>query len=277
MSDLPPPAKVLKDCPTDGITALKYLPDKPTLLASSSWDGSLYLHDTATTEKVVSHAMESGPLLSFATFENDLLVTGGMNGSLGLLDINRPDEHTILARQDGKGAAYSCMSSLGGSGTVATGSWDGTFRVWDIRQRGSVPAATVSLPGKAFSMDATTSPTGHLVTVATAARRLCFVDVRKVGDVITAEMVLDRESSLKFQTRCIKFFPDGNAVTFGSVEGRVSVEYLEELDRPAVGKKYTFKCHRVGDLVYPVNCIEFHPKFGTFCTGGCEGSVGTYR
>jgi cell cycle arrest protein BUB3 len=38
-------------------------------------------------------------------------------------------------------------------------------------------------------------------------------------------------------------------------------------------KKYAFKCHRVGDTVYPVNCINFHPKFGTFATGGCDGTV----
>jgi len=38
-------------------------------------------------------------------------------------------------------------------------------------------------------------------------------------------------------------------------------------------KKYAFKCHRVGDTVYPVNAISFHPRFGTFATGGCDGTV----
>lgn len=42
---------------------------------------------------------------------------------------------------------------------------------------------------------------------------------------------------------------------------------------PVDRKKYAFKCHRVGDTVYPVNCIDFHPKFGTFATGGCDGTV----
>ena len=41
-------------------------------------------------------------------------------------------------------------------------------------------------------------------------------------------------------------------------------------------KKYAFKCHRVNDTVYPVNAIAFHPRFGTFATGGCDGSIVTW-
>ena len=32
-------------------------------------------------------------------------------------------------------------------------------------------------------------------------------------------------------------------------------------------------CTRRADTVYPVNTIAFHPLFGTFATGGCDGSV----
>ena len=41
-------------------------------------------------------------------------------------------------------------------------------------------------------------------------------------------------------------------------------------------KKYAFKCHRVGDIVYPVNTIAFHPTYGTFATGGCDGTTVTW-
>jgi cell cycle arrest protein BUB3 len=45
-------------------------------------------------------------------------------------------------------------------------------------------------------------------------------------------------------------------------------------------KKFAFKCHRrkVGEVehVYPVNSIAFHPVFGTFATGGCDGIVCTW-
>lgn len=110
--------------------------------------------------------------------------------------------------------------------------------------------------------------------MATSGRRACIVDVRKTSDEITGKLVLDRESPLKYQLRTIKFFPDGQGIALGSIEGRVSIEHLEELGMTPTGSKYTFKCHRVQDRVYPVNCIEFHPRFGTFVTGGCDGAVG---
>ncbi len=41
-------------------------------------------------------------------------------------------------------------------------------------------------------------------------------------------------------------------------------------------KRYAFKCHRSNDIVYPVNAIAFHPTFGTFATGGCDGTIVTW-
>jgi hypothetical protein len=37
-------------------------------------------------------------------------------------------------------------------------------------------------------------------------------------------------------------------------------------------KKYAFKCHRISDTIYPVNTIAFHSQFGTFATGGADGT-----
>jgi cell cycle arrest protein BUB3 len=66
------------------------------------------------------------------------------------------------------------------------------------------------------------------------------------------------------------------------VEGRVALEYLAD-DRPEEGqpagkkRSYAFKCHRGKvdgqTLVYPVNCVAYHPSYGTFATGGCDGVV----
>ncbi len=61
-----------------------------------------------------------------------------------------------------------------------------------------------------------------------------------------------------------------------TTEGRVGLEYFNP---PKKG--YAFKCHRekVSDsetYVFPVNVIAFHPKFGTFATGGCDGVVNVW-
>lgn len=169
--------------------------------------------------------------------------------------------------------ACSCVASLtskeyrDNEHLVASASWNKELCLWDLRTNGP-PVSTVMLPGKAFSMDVDAAQ--QRVVVATAGRRNCVVDWRQP----TLKQVLDRESSLKFQTRTVRFFPDGRGFALGSVEGRVGVEFLDELGVPSTMKRYAFKCHRVSDTVYPVNCIAFHPRFtSTFCTGGCDGSV----
>ena len=125
--------------------------------------------------------------------------------------------------------------------------------------------------------------------VRISGRRNCFYDLRMLNDEnrtnntsFQIESVLERESSLKFQTRCVRFFPDGHGFCLGSIEGRVGVEFLDALadsrmlavaEKP---KKYAFKCHRDSNsgLVYPVNAIDFHPQHRqTFATGGCDGTV----
>lgn len=80
-----------------------------------------------------------------------------------------------------------------------------------------------------------------------------------------------RESSLKYQTRCIRCYPNGTGYALSSIEGRVAMEYFDNSEQVQT-KKYAFKCHRRSeagrDVVFPVNAIAFHPIFGTFATGG---------
>ena len=85
-----------------------------------------------------------------------------------------------------------------------------------------------------------------------------------------------RESSLKFQTRCLSCFPNKQGYVLSSIEGRVAVEYLDP--SPEVQKrKYAFKCHRLKEngveQIYPVNAISFHREYNTFATGGSDGLV----
>ena len=194
-------------------------------------------------------------------------------GTVRLLNIPTTTPQ-IIGRQDGSGIESkdpcSCLASLDGdnSNLIASAGWSKKFYLWDIRQPS--PVTTIKLPGKAFDMDY--DKAHNRLVIATSGRRTCFIDMKSSEK---AEMVLERESSLKFQTRCVRFFPDGNGIALGSVEGRVGVEFLDELGVQSSMKKYAFKCHRVNDTVYPVNCIEFHPRFiGTFATGGCDGGVG---
>lgn len=43
--------------------------------------------------------------------------------------------------------------------------------------------------------------------------------------------------------------------------------------RAVAGWAVTTQAEDGQDVAYPVNAIAFHPQFGTFTTGGCDGLV----
>lgn len=58
--------------------------------------------------------------------------------------------------------------------------------------------------------------------IGTSNRHIWVYDMRSL-----AEPEQRRLSSLKFQTRCVRVFPDQEGYAVGSVEGRVAVEYFD--------------------------------------------------
>ncbi|KAJ7418352.1 Mitotic checkpoint protein BUB3 [Willisornis vidua] len=151
-------------------------------------------------------------------------------------------------------------------------SWDTTVRLYDV------PANTMRLKYQhsgavldcAFYVY-TLSVSGDRLIVGTAGRRVLVWDLRNMGYVQQR-----RESSLKYQTRCIRAFPNKQGYVLSSIEGRVAVEYLDP--SPEIQKKkYAFKCHRLKEnnieQIYPVNAISFHNVHNTFATGGSDGFV----
>jgi hypothetical protein len=83
MATQPPPEAKSLAVLSDGITSLSYLPKRDTsLLASTSWDGSVRLHDTVANTAALVQTMDSGPLLALAAPpEMDAVITGGLDGS----------------------------------------------------------------------------------------------------------------------------------------------------------------------------------------------------
>jgi len=308
---------LLPESPKDGITSLCYVKSEEissSLLASTSWDGCLRIHDTSHMNTadgdsnangegpklVTLQNMDSGPLLSLCTIGNTVY-TGGLDGSIKKFDIETSTVTTIGYHPsnmdndndsgNGNGAstdmACSCLNVIpfvkdgkDDGHILASAGWNSQFYLWDVSSSTSEPIYTTSLPDKALSMDVDPS-NPHRIAISAAGRRLIVIAVQMPDNFdtskISADIVLDRESSLKFQSRVCRFFPDGIGLAIGSVEGRVAIEFLNELDVSSNGmKKYAFKCHRVDSIVYPVNAIAFHPIHGTFATGGCDGSVVTW-
>nr|GMD31221.1 mitotic checkpoint protein BUB3.2 [Ipomoea batatas] len=71
----------------------------------------------------------------------------------------------------------------------------------------------------------------------------------------------------------------GNRLLVTTTGSLIEMKFFDLFDA-GQSKKYAFKCHpnsEAGrDIVYPVNAIAFHPIYGTFATGGCDGFVNVW-
>jgi cell cycle arrest protein BUB3 len=250
----------LKSPPEDGITNVTFGPNSSQFLLVSSWDKKVRLYDIVSNSPrcAYSHSM---PVLDCA-FQDPIHVwSGGLDNILKSFDINSSTE-SAHGSHDG---AIKCVEYSAECGLVVTGSWDSTVKIWDPRAPGCQGAH--SQPDKVYSLGVA----GEKLVVATAGRKVWVWDLRNMGMVQQK-----RESSLKYQTRCLRCFPNKSGYVVSSIEGRVAVEYLDP-SAEAQKKKYAFKCHRMKENgienIYPVNAISFHKEYNTFATGGSDGYV----
>jgi cell cycle arrest protein BUB3 len=186
---------------------------------------------------------------------------------------------------------------------VASGGWDKAVRVWDPSSRSSSSSsssaaasssAKVDVGERVYSMTMLHGSAAPTLVVATAGRQILTYDLRKLSSAGASSssssdatagagssagpLVSSRESSLKHQTRCIRSSPTGAFLAVSSTEGRVAIDYLAP---ESAAQSYAFKCHRKkeeggGETVFPVHALAFHPVYGTFATGGGDGTVCTW-
>lgn len=176
---------------------------------------------------------------------------------------------------------YSSSHSL-----LISASWDKTLHIHQTDYP-TQPPATIRLPEKPFSLSASSSK----LVVAMANRALHIYDLQALKlataqaeggesntglNAVELEAWQRRESSLKFMTRAVSCMPDDAGYASSSIEGRVAVEWFDPSSE-SQARKYAFKCHRQTsdgvDVVYPVNCLAYHPRFGSFASGGGDGVV----
>ncbi|KAJ4824990.1 hypothetical protein Tsubulata_014365 [Turnera subulata] len=346
----PGPGRELSNPPSDGISNLRFSNHSDYLLVSS-WDKvtpltAIYsLAVTIFTDSLASHFvllllllivsfyqtvrlydasanslrgefMHGGAVLDCCFHDDSSGFSAGADNTVRRLVFNYGKED-ILGRHD---EPVRCIEYSYAAGQVITGSWDKTLKCWDPRGASGQEktlVGTYQQPERVYSL----SLVGNRLVVATAGRHVNVYDLRNMS-----QPEQRRESSLKYQTRCVRCYPNGTAsvlkavpialleflsvkytpagayvlcrmccsdfelhlVVFSnnssgyalsSVEGRVAMEFFD-LSETSQAKKYAFKCHRKSeagkDIVYPVNAIAFHPVYGTFATGGCDGFVNVW-
>lgn len=103
----------------------------------------------------------------------------------------------------------------------------------------------------------------HTLGYATSARRVRLIDVRNMSAVL-----YEREPPvLSYQLRGLCVSDETRRYVVGSTEGRVAVDDFEG------SGGFSFKCHRMDGMAFPVNCVVYNRKYGSFATGGGDGYV----
>ncbi|XP_071492437.1 mitotic checkpoint protein BUB3-like [Diadema setosum] len=250
----------LNQPPEDCISAVTFGPNTSQFLLVSSWDDTVRLYDIQANAMRAQYRHDR-PVLDCCFYDQTHTYSGGIDNTLKMFDINTSSESVLGTHED----AVKCVEYCPSVNVLVTGSWDQTVKLWDPRLGRS--SGSFSQPDKVYTM----AVTGDRLVVGTAGRKVLVWDLRNMGYVQQR-----RESSLKYQTRCIRSFPNKQGYVLSSIEGRVAVEYLDP--SPEVQKrKYAFKCHRLKvdgvEQIYPVNAIAFHNIHNTFATGGCDGFV----
>jgi len=254
---------LLEDAPTDTISSVKFCPTSSNFLFVTSWDGSSRLYDVGSNT-LRTRFDQDLPVLDCCFTDSTHGYVGGLDCSLKWYDFNTSEESVIGFHK----APIKSLEFCPELGIIVTGSWDRSIMLWDPRQKKST--GTHDQNERVYTM----ALSEERLVVGTANRKVMVWDLRNMGVVQQR-----RESSLKFQTRCIRCFPNKQGYVLSSIEGRVAVEYFDP--SPEVQKKkYAFKCHRVKtegvEYIYPVNSISFHTGYNTFATGGSDGFVNVW-
>ncbi|KAG9509052.1 Mitotic checkpoint protein BUB3, partial [Fragariocoptes setiger] len=251
----------LNNPPTDTIQSVKFSPHNGRHLLVASWDSAVRLYDVESNI-VKARYNHSEPVLDIAYEGSEAFWSGSVDKTVKRYDISTQTATTVGSHTD----AVRCVEHIPDLNLMVSGGWDSQLKFWDPRQ-GKGAALSSQIVDKVHTLDVA----GHRVLVGTASRRVIIWDAR-------THKFVQRESPLKYQTRCIRAFPDGQGYVLSSIEGRVAVEYLDP-DPEVQKQKYAFKCHRNKDpegemvVIYPVNAVSFHRKHGTFATGGSDGYV----
>ncbi|KAH6564551.1 hypothetical protein BASA50_008770 [Batrachochytrium salamandrivorans] len=252
----------LADPPTDGISSVEFSKTDKNLLAVSSWDKSVSIYDVVANRTVARYTHKAAVLDVAFSATASVVYSGGLDRALRRFDVASKIETSLGTHEE----AISCVNYSKEINQPVTGSWDKYIKLWDDRL--PIPlTGSYAHPEKIYSI----SITQYKLVVAMAGRGIYIYDLRNMSETLQR-----RESSLKFMTRCVSCIPGGEGFASCSVEGRVAVEYFDPAEE-VQAKNYSFKCHRLVvngiDTIYPVNTLAYHPKYGTFASGGADGVV----
>lgn len=259
---------IVQNPPEDSISDISFSP-QAEFFSASSWDKKVRIYEVSANGSTEGRAMyeHDAPVLSTRwTSDGTKVISGGCDKQVKLYDIQSGQAQQIGAHDAPVKAVRFVECGPTNTPVVVSGSWDKTLRYWDTRTPN--PIATIQLPERVYTMDSSQK----LLVVGTAERHVCIIDLnnpQQIRKTVT--------SPLKWQTRSITCYPQGNGYALGSIEGRCAFQYIDDTEQSQLG--FTFKCHRKQETkggrteshIFAINSICAHPVYGTFATAGSDG------
>eukprot|EP01036_Dinobryon_divergens_P026869 gene26869-35561_t len=239
--------------PTDSISSIccNGFGNSPTnILIATSWDCTVTCFEIQNMNNRVSiqnrgQIRHDAPVLcSDIASDNVTAFSGGCDGAVKMWNVTQgPGAAQVVGTHE---QPVKCLKFMPETNTVITGSWDKTVKVWDMRQ--PQPVVTIPMNERVYCMDAK----GQAV----------------VGNIDNQRFteITDTNNNKGFAMGCI--------------EGRVAVEYFDELQyknqtqttamHKPKSENFVFKCHRfkLANLeaykrVCPITDVKFNEQ-GTY-------------
>ncbi|KAF3059417.1 Poly(A)+ RNA export protein [Daldinia childiae] len=273
----------LPDDAQDTISSVSWSPVS-NHLAAASWDGKIRVYDVNANNRTANGtAMFNavGPVLGCdwakagvdgvgidaGNQDGTIIAAGGADKSLHILHLPTGQQATLSSHEKPIRSVRFVEIPESNTHIVASGSWDKTVKLWDLRQQS--PVTTIMCEDRVYSMDAKSL----LFVVATAERHIHLINLRR-PTVISRTL----ESPLKHQTKVVDVFPDGKGWATASIEGKCSFNAVDKEEDRKINFK--FRCHRGPPelktkitKVWSVNDVRFHPVQHTvLVTAGSDGT-----
>lgn len=262
---------VIQNPADDSISDIAFSPQNDFLFSISSWDGKVRIWDVQNgTPQGRSQYDHNGPVLTTRwSGDGSKVASGGCDNAVKVFDVATGQSNQIGSHDSAVKVLRFVNCGPSNAECLVTGSWDKTIKYWDLRQ--STPISTLIMPDRVYTMD----NKSQLLVVGTAERHIAIINLSNPTTIFKAT-----QSPLKWQTRVLACYNEGDGYAIGSVEGRCAIRYVDDEVQKKSG--FSFKCHRQTNpnraagnqnqsLVYPVNSIAFHPIYGTFGTAGGDG------
>ncbi|ODQ78191.1 hypothetical protein BABINDRAFT_65513 [Babjeviella inositovora NRRL Y-12698] len=254
--------------PEDSVSDLAWSP-QAELLAVTSWDKKVRIYEVNASGQSQGRAVydHEAPALSCRwSPDGTKVLSGGADKAVRLFDVSTQQLSQIGAHDGAVKAVRFVECGPSNTPCAVSGSWDKTLKYWDMRQQ--QPITTIQLPERVYAMDASQK----LLVAGLADRHIVVIDLNNPQQIFKQS-----QSPLKWQTRSIACYLQGNGYALGSIEGRCSIQYVDDAEQAKLG--FSFRCHRQQQTVagrseshvYALNSIAIHPVYGTFSTAGSDG------